>query len=84
MTDDRKYDSFLSFDALLLSEKQEYNVYGKGVHFKKIHVTGLLHLKLVISTLKIKNIEVDISDIETITNLKYRSKIILIMQLIIK
>lgn len=60
-----KYDSFLSFDALPLSEKQVY--YGKGVHFKKIHVTGLLHLKLVISTLKIKNIEVDISDIETIT-----------------
>lgn len=61
-----------------------FMVYGKGIHFKKIHVTGLLHLKLVISTLKIKNVEVDISDIETITNWKYRSKIILIMQLIIK
>lgn len=43
----------------------------------------MLHVKLVISTLKIKNIEVDISDIETVTNWKYRSKIILIMQLII-
>lgn len=61
-----------------------FMVYGKGIYFKKIHVTGLLHLKLVISTLKIKNVEVDISDIETITNWKYRSKIILIMQLIIK